>query len=98
MSIPNEPWVKRELLWHNYYLRSAMTYDDYFCEHILSESYEPHKYRKFVEENYPLKRQLANINNIFVQLEAKIESKHNQNVPDNESQNYIREKVRLAED
>ncbi|MFX1430876.1 MAG: GH36-type glycosyl hydrolase domain-containing protein, partial [Promethearchaeota archaeon] len=37
LSIPNEPWVERELLWHNYYLRSAMTFDDYFNEHILSQ-------------------------------------------------------------
>jgi cellobiose phosphorylase len=37
LSIPNENWIKRELLWHNYYVRSAMTYDDYFKEHILSQ-------------------------------------------------------------
>ncbi len=45
-----------------------------FCQHILSESYEPVQYRRFVEEKYPLKKQLADINNIFIQLEAKIES------------------------
>ncbi|MFX1380561.1 MAG: GH36-type glycosyl hydrolase domain-containing protein [Promethearchaeota archaeon] len=39
LSIPNEPWVERELLWHNYYLRGAMTYDDYFKEHILSQGH-----------------------------------------------------------
>ncbi|MFX1592448.1 MAG: GH36-type glycosyl hydrolase domain-containing protein, partial [Promethearchaeota archaeon] len=39
LSIPKEPWVERELLWHNYYLRSAMTYDDYFSEHILSQGH-----------------------------------------------------------
>jgi len=37
LSLPHEPWIERELLWHNYYLRSAMTYDDYFKEHILSQ-------------------------------------------------------------
>jgi hypothetical protein len=37
LSIPGETWVERELLWHNYYLRSAMTYDSYFKEHILSQ-------------------------------------------------------------
>ena len=32
-----EPWVKRETAWHYYYLRSSLTYDDYFGEHILSQ-------------------------------------------------------------
>ena len=44
-----------------------------FCQQVLSESYEPKKYRKFVEERYPLKNQLADINNIIKQLEEKIE-------------------------
>ena len=34
---PTEPWVKRETAWHYYYLRSSLTYDDYFGEHILSQ-------------------------------------------------------------
>ena len=37
LTIPKVPWVKRELLWHYYYLRGSMTYDDYFKEHILSQ-------------------------------------------------------------
>ncbi|MFX1468232.1 MAG: GH36-type glycosyl hydrolase domain-containing protein, partial [Promethearchaeota archaeon] len=37
LNIPEEPWIKRELIWHNYYLRSAMTYDSFFQEHILSQ-------------------------------------------------------------
>jgi hypothetical protein len=45
-----------------------------FCEQIRCDTYEPHRYRKFVEENYPLKNQLSRINNIFTQLEAKIDS------------------------
>ena len=44
-----------------------------FYQHILSESYEPKKYRKFIEEKYPLKNQLSNINDIFNQLEEEIE-------------------------
>lgn len=32
-----EPWVEREISWHNYYLRSALTYDSFFREHILSQ-------------------------------------------------------------
>ena len=37
LRIPDELWVNRELLWHNYYLRGSMTYDSYFKEHILSQ-------------------------------------------------------------
>ena len=37
LNIPEEPWIKRELFWHNYYLRSAITYDSFFQEHILSQ-------------------------------------------------------------
>jgi hypothetical protein len=36
-SVPAEPWVEREILWHNYYLRSSMTYDSFFREHIISQ-------------------------------------------------------------
>jgi hypothetical protein len=45
-----------------------------FCRHILSEQYEPQKYRSFVEENYALKNQLTKINNIFTQLETEIDA------------------------
>jgi hypothetical protein len=31
------PYVERELIWSHYYLRSNLTYDDYFNEHILSQ-------------------------------------------------------------
>jgi glycosyltransferase involved in cell wall biosynthesis len=41
-----------------------------FCQQILCDTYEPQRYRKFVEENYPLKEQLNTINGIFTQLEA----------------------------
>jgi Glycosyl hydrolase 36 superfamily, catalytic domain len=37
---PSEPWVERELTWSHYYLRSNLTYDDFFEEHILSQSGE----------------------------------------------------------
>ncbi len=36
-SVPAEPWVEREIRWHNYYLRSSMTYDSFFQEHIVSQ-------------------------------------------------------------
>lgn len=31
------PYVDRELVWSHYYLRSNLTFDDYFNEHILSQ-------------------------------------------------------------
>ena len=34
---PGEPWVEREVSWHNYYLRGAFTYDSFFREHIVSQ-------------------------------------------------------------
>ncbi|MBA7519856.1 hypothetical protein ES705_11944 [subsurface metagenome] len=39
LQIKDEPWVNREIFWHYYYLRSAMTYDSYFKEHILSQGH-----------------------------------------------------------
>ena len=36
-STPQEPWVEREVSWHNYYLRAGMTYDSFFREPILSQ-------------------------------------------------------------
>jgi cellobiose phosphorylase len=39
LEIPGEPWVERELLWHNYYLRSNLTYDSFYQEHILSQGH-----------------------------------------------------------
>lgn len=38
-SAPAEPWVERETSWHNYYLRSSLTYDSFFREHILSQGH-----------------------------------------------------------
>jgi hypothetical protein len=34
-----EPWVERETSWHNYYLRSNLTYDSFFRERILSQGH-----------------------------------------------------------
>jgi hypothetical protein len=39
LEIPGEPWVARELLWHHYYLRSNLTYDSFYQEHILSQGH-----------------------------------------------------------
>ncbi|MFC1781256.1 glycosyltransferase [Planctomycetota bacterium] len=48
-----------------------------FCEQICSDSYEPQKYRSYVEENYGLGKQLVKINDIFVRLEKEIDSGKN---------------------
>ena len=42
-----------------------------FCEQILSNKYEPQRYRRFVEEYYPLGNQLIKINELFCQLESE---------------------------
>ena len=34
---PAHPWVEREAIWSSYYLRSGLTYDSFFREHILSQ-------------------------------------------------------------
>ncbi|MGA2183457.1 MAG: hypothetical protein ABSH47_10540 [Bryobacteraceae bacterium] len=34
---PGQPWIKREVAWNYYYLRSSLTYDSFFGEHILSQ-------------------------------------------------------------
>jgi hypothetical protein len=39
LAVESEPWVERELTWHNYYLRSNATFDDFFHEHILSQGH-----------------------------------------------------------
>jgi len=36
-AVAKDPWVEREAAWHNYYLRSGFTYDDFFGEHIVSQ-------------------------------------------------------------
>jgi len=36
-TVETDPWVEREVRWHNYYLRSGFTFDDFFGEHIVSQ-------------------------------------------------------------
>jgi len=43
-----------------------------FCGQILSDQYEPRKYRRFVEENCPQQKQLSRINNIFTGFESEM--------------------------
>jgi hypothetical protein len=37
-STESEPWVEREITWNHYYLRSGLTYDDFFHHHIISQA------------------------------------------------------------
>ncbi len=37
-STESEPWVEREVTWNHYYLRSGLTYDSFFQQHILSQA------------------------------------------------------------
>ena len=47
-----------------------------FCSQILTGTYEPQKYRSFVEERYSLKEQLNRINGIFTRFEADMDSQY----------------------
>ncbi|MFP5229460.1 MAG: GH36-type glycosyl hydrolase domain-containing protein [Acidobacteriota bacterium] len=38
-----EPWIERETTWSSYYLRSEITYDSFFREHIISQG-APYQY------------------------------------------------------
>jgi hypothetical protein len=44
-----------------------------FCEHILAPAYEPAAYRRFVEDRFSVKEQLATVNSLLTQLESEIE-------------------------
>jgi hypothetical protein len=37
-SVPAEPWVARETIWNHYCLRSSLTYDNFFHEHLLNQN------------------------------------------------------------
>jgi hypothetical protein len=37
-DVAAEPWVKREATWNHYSLRSSLTFDDFFGEHILNQN------------------------------------------------------------
>lgn len=66
-----------------------------FCNQVLCDSYQPIRYRRFVEENYPLKNQLADINNIFTQFEAEIDSQQARAQFSNNLQNMNLGEIRL---
>jgi hypothetical protein len=37
-KVEREPWVERETAWNHYYLRSGLTYDDFFHHHVISQA------------------------------------------------------------
>jgi hypothetical protein len=37
-AVDSAPWVERETAWNHYYLRSSLTFDDYFQQHILNQN------------------------------------------------------------
>ncbi len=36
-DVPGAPWLKRELLWHSYYLQAGSFYSDYFENHFVDQ-------------------------------------------------------------
>jgi glycosyltransferase involved in cell wall biosynthesis len=46
-----------------------------FCRHITEQTYEPARYRRFVEETYPLAKQLGTVNGILTTFEAELAEK-----------------------
>jgi hypothetical protein len=44
-----------------------------FCDQVRGREYDPAKYRRFVEDRYPIRRQLEQINGILTQLESEID-------------------------
>jgi len=68
-----------------------------FCSQILSDNYEPQRYRKFVEENYSLKNQLRKINEIFIQFEKEIDSQSQDNIDNVSSMQFNAVPLRTIE-
>jgi glycosyltransferase involved in cell wall biosynthesis len=66
-----------------------------FCNQILSDNYQPQKYREFVEENYSLKNQLTKINNILTQFEVEIDAEEARSRFSDNLQNLNLEQMRL---
>jgi len=66
-----------------------------FCNQILSDNYQPQKYREFVEENYSLKNQLTKINNILTQFEVEIDAEEARSRFSDNLQNMNLEELRL---
>lgn len=37
-AVASDPWIERETTWNHYYLRSSLTFDDSFGQHILNQN------------------------------------------------------------
>ncbi|MDT8299976.1 MAG: tetratricopeptide repeat-containing glycosyltransferase family protein [Sedimentisphaerales bacterium] len=66
-----------------------------FCNQILSDNYQPKRYRRFIDESYPLKNQLTDINNIFTQFESEIDSQQTVSAFSNNLQNLNLNEIRF---
>ncbi|MBN1359565.1 MAG: tetratricopeptide repeat protein [Sedimentisphaerales bacterium] len=44
-----------------------------FCEQVISQEYDSTKYRRFVEQRYPMAEPLKQVNSILAQLETEID-------------------------
>lgn len=53
--------------------RYLFNISEQFCEQVRSPDYEPESYRRFVQERYPLPRQLGSVQEILSQLETEID-------------------------
>jgi glycosyltransferase involved in cell wall biosynthesis len=51
-----------------------------FCSQVTCGTYEPAKYRRFVEETYPVRKQLDSVNGIFKAFEADVAERVHQPV------------------
>jgi len=56
---------------------------------------QPKRYRHFIDESYPLKNQLTDINNIFTQFESEIDSQQTLSAFSNNLQNLNLNKIRF---
>ena len=67
-----------------------------FCEQICCEQYEPTRYRRFVEESYPLENQLTQINRVLIRLEAEIESEQADDPSGEDSSEFAHEDTSIS--
>lgn len=64
-----------------------------FCEQICSDTYEPEKYRRFVEQHYALRDRLIEINHVFSRLECEIDSQRPPTPPSSSTDHWKSERA-----
>jgi len=67
-----------------------------FCEQICSSQYEPLRYRKFVEENYPLQKQLHEIRAILDRIESRTDGQRDGVTAGSRLPIRVHEEIRFA--